>query len=32
MHSPLHSVGYMLEPQFQDTNFGAEVSDSVFVT
>ncbi len=26
MHSPLHSVGYMLEPQFQDTDFGPEVS------
>lgn len=26
MHSPLHSVGYMLEPQFQDTDFGSEVS------
>ncbi len=32
MHSPLHSVGYMLEPQFQGTNFGAEVSDSVLAT
>lgn len=26
MHSPLHSVGYMLEPQFQGTDFGSEVS------
>lgn len=26
MHSPLHSVGYMLEPQFQDADFGLEVS------
>ena len=25
MHSPLHSVGYMLEPQFQTTSFGGEV-------
>ncbi|KAL3160534.1 hypothetical protein ABBQ32_14131 [Trebouxia sp. C0010 RCD-2024] len=25
MHSPLHSVGYMLEPQFQGTDFGTEV-------
>ena len=30
MHSPLHSVGYILEPQLY--NFGAEVSDSVFAT
>lgn len=29
MHSPLHSVGYMLEPQFQDTDFGTEVSKQV---
>ena len=27
MHSPLHSVRYMLEPQFQGTTFGAEVSE-----
>lgn len=27
MHSPLHSVAYMLEPQFQDTDFGTEVSE-----
>ena len=26
MHSPLHSVGYMLEPQFQDADFALEVS------
>ena len=26
MHSPLHSVGHMLEPQFQDTDFALEVS------
>ncbi|KAL0033932.1 hypothetical protein WJX77_011514 [Trebouxia sp. C0004] len=25
MHSPLHSVGYMPEPQFQDTDLGLEV-------
>lgn len=25
MHSPLHSLGYMLEPQFQGTQFGQEV-------
>lgn len=32
MHSPLHSVGYMLEPQFQGTNFGPEVRDIVVAT
>lgn len=30
MHSPLHSVGYMLEPQFQGTDFGIEVSYHAF--
>ncbi|DBA94736.1 TPA: hypothetical protein ACH3X1_002286 [Trebouxia sp. C0004] len=25
MPSPLHSVAYMLEPQFQGTDFGTEV-------
>ena len=25
IHSALHSVGYMLEPQFQGTDFGVEV-------
>ena len=30
MHSPLHSVGYMLEPQFLGTNFGVEVSNHAF--
>lgn len=28
MHSPLHSVAYMLEPQVQGTDFGAAVSEA----
>ena len=29
MHSPLHSIAYMLEPQFQGTDFGTEVSEAL---